>query len=76
MSHRPVPKLLLLRMCRRRSATRSEVVRYDADGWGTPSLAPRHPVSASVGVSRLVLERVRYCCKLDVGAFEGTETIS
>jgi hypothetical protein len=54
----------------------SESITFDAEAWGTPMLAPRHPVSASVGVGRLVLERVRYCCRPDVLAFEGTETIS
>jgi hypothetical protein len=54
----------------------SEAVMFDAEGWGTPMLEPRQAVSASVGVGRLVLERVRYCCKPDVLAFEGTETIS
>jgi hypothetical protein len=54
----------------------SESIAFDAEGWGTPMLDPRQPVSASVGVGRLVLERVRYCCKPDVLAFEGTETIS
>lgn len=54
----------------------SEAVTFDPAGWGTPLLEPRHPVSASVGVGRLVLERVRYCCRPDVLAFEGTETIT
>jgi hypothetical protein len=54
----------------------SEAVTFDAAGWGAPLLEPRHPVSASVGVGRLVLERVRYCCRPDVLAFEGTETVS
>ena len=54
----------------------SESVAFDAAGWGTPLLQPRHAVSASVGVGRLVLERVRYCCKPDVLAFEGTESVS
>jgi hypothetical protein len=53
----------------------SEAVTFDPAGWGTPLLEPRHPVSASVGVGRLVLERVRYCCRPDVLAFEGTEPI-
>ena len=54
----------------------SEVVTYDREGWGTPMLEPRHAVSASVGIGRLTLDRVRYCCKPDVLAFEGTETVS
>lgn len=54
----------------------SEAIAFDAEGWSTPLLEARHAVSASVGVGRLVLERVRYCCKPDVLAFEGTETIT
>jgi hypothetical protein len=54
----------------------SEAIAYDAAGWGTPMLDPRNAVSASVGVGRLMLDRVRYCCKPDVLAFEGTETVS
>jgi hypothetical protein len=54
----------------------SEAITFDPGGWGTPALEPRQPVSASVGVGRLVLEPVRYCCRPDVLAFEGTETVS
>ena len=49
--------------------------RFDPSAWGTPLLDPRHPVSASIGVGRATLPAVRYCCKPDTLAFDGTETV-
>ena len=56
---------------------RVRVVEATLDGpaWGAPLLSLRHAVSASVGVGRVVLQPVRYCCRPDVLAFEGTETV-
>ena len=48
---------------------------FDAAAWGQPLLRPTTPVSASIAVGRATLAPVRYCCRPDVLAFEGTETI-
>lgn len=48
---------------------------FDAGAWGNPLLDPWYPVSASVAVGRATLPPVRYCCRPDVLAFEGTETV-
>lgn len=56
---------------------RVRIVEGSLDGaaWGAPQLSLRHGVSASVGLGRAVLLPVRYCCRPDVLAFEGTETV-
>jgi hypothetical protein len=48
---------------------------FDATAWGSPRLDPWYPVSASVAVGRMTLPPVRFCCRPDVLAFEGTETV-
>jgi hypothetical protein len=49
--------------------------RFDAAAWGNPRIEPWYPVSASVAVGRMTLPPVRFCCRPDVLAFEGTETV-
>jgi hypothetical protein len=48
---------------------------FDAEAWGNELLDPWYPVSASVAVGTATLDPVRYVCKPDVLAFEGTETV-
>ena len=48
---------------------------FDAAAWGNALLDPWYPVSASIAVGRATLPPVRYCCRPDVLAFEGTETV-
>jgi hypothetical protein len=48
---------------------------FDADAWGSALLDPWYPVSASVAVGTATLPPVRYVCRPDVLAFEGTETV-
>ena len=60
--------------------TRAERARpmlehFDADAWGSPLLDARHAVSSSIAVGRLTLAPVRYCCRPDTLAFDGTETV-
>lgn len=54
---------------------RPTITAFDAASWGQPLLRPTTPVSASIAVGRATLEPVRYCCRPDVLAFEGTETV-
>ena len=54
---------------------RPSLTTFDAEAWGNRVLDPYYPVSASVAVGRATLPRVRYCCRPDVLAFVGTETV-
>ena len=50
------------------------LVTFDAAAWGDARVLPRHPVAASIVVADVTLPRLRYLCKPDVWAFDGTET--
>lgn len=55
---------------------RPRLVRFDGAALGVhPSVEPYHPVSASISIGTLTIERVRYVCKPDELAFTGTETV-
>ena len=60
---------------RRVERIRPRLDGFDAAAWGMADLAPRHPVSATIGVGTLSIPRLRFVSKPDVLAFEGTETI-
>ena len=49
--------------------------RFDGGAWGASGLVPQDPVAASFAVADVVLPRIRYVCRPDVSAFEGTETV-
>ncbi|MCU1376210.1 MAG: hypothetical protein JWO68_3496 [Actinomycetia bacterium] len=55
---------------------RPTLTAFDAAAWGNELLDPWYPVSASIAVGRATLPPVRYCCRPDVLAFEGTETVA
>jgi hypothetical protein len=46
---------------------------FDAGWWGEPGLAPAFPVVASVAVADVTLPPLRFVCRPDVAAQEGTE---
>ena len=48
---------------------------FDAAAWGDARIAPTHPVSASIVVADVTLPKLRYVCRPDVWAFEGTERV-
>jgi hypothetical protein len=55
---------------------RARVVEFDAGSWGNDLLDPYYVVTATVGRDRAItLPAVRFVCRADVSAFEGTETI-
>lgn len=54
---------------------RPRLDHFDPAPWGTAALAPRHPVSATVGVGTVSIPKVRFVSKPDVLAFEGTESV-
>ena len=60
---------------RRVERLRPRLDHFAADAWGAPGLAPRHPVTATIGVGTLSLPRLRFVSRPDVLAFEGTEIL-
>ena len=49
---------------------------FDAAAWGEPRLRLSHPVSASSAVADVAFKPVRFVCRADVWAFEGTEPLA
>jgi hypothetical protein len=54
---------------------RPRLAAFDAAAWGDARIAPAHPVSASIAVAEVTLPRLRYVCRPDVWAFDGTERV-
>ena len=48
---------------------------FDAASWGDDRLDPYFPVSASIAQADITLPALRFLCRPDVLAFEGTETV-
>lgn len=49
---------------------------FDAAAWGDPRLRLSHPVSSSAAVADVTVKPIRFVCRADVWAFEGTEPMS
>ncbi len=49
---------------------------FDAAAWGDARLQPVYPVSASLAVADITIPRIRFVCRPDVLAFDGTEAVS
>jgi hypothetical protein len=49
---------------------------FDALPWGEPRLRLSHPVSSSSAVADVTFRPVRFVCRPDVWAFDGTESVS
>jgi len=54
---------------------RPRVVSFDGTAWGEPRLQPVYPISASLAIAEVTLQRVRFSCRPDVLAFGGTEVV-
>ena len=65
--------------------TRHEVMRaerapldlevFDAAAWGEPRIVPSLPLPGVVGVANLRFDAIRFVCRPEVMAFEGTEAV-
>jgi hypothetical protein len=55
---------------------RPRLLGFDAAAWGHAALTPYYPVSASLGVGEIEIPPVRFVCRADVLAFEGTEAVA
>jgi len=54
---------------------RPSLAAFDAAAWGDARLAPAHPVSGTIAVADVTLPRLRYVCRPDMWAFDGTEAV-
>ena len=52
-----------------------EVTAFEGDAWGVEELDPWYPISASLTAGTMTLPRLRYLCRADVWAFDGTERV-
>lgn len=52
-----------------------ELDTFDPAAWGEARVVPVYPVSATIAVADIVMPRIRYLCKLDVTALQGTEKV-
>jgi hypothetical protein len=53
---------------------RPRAVAFEGVAWGDGRVQPVYPVSASLAVADVTFPRIRYVCRPDVLAFDGTET--
>jgi hypothetical protein len=51
------------------------IERFVPAAWGAETIEPVYPVSAAFAVADVTLPRLRYLCRPDVLAFEGTESV-
>ena len=49
---------------------------FEATAWDADGVHPTHPVSASFSIGGVTLPALRYVCRADVPAFEGSERVS
>jgi hypothetical protein len=51
------------------------IAAFDGEAWGVPDLEPAYPISASLTAGAMTLPPLRYLCRADVWAFDGTERV-
>jgi len=54
---------------------RPRVTAFDGAAWGDSRIQPVYPVSASLAAADFTIPRIRFVCRPDVLAFEGTEAV-
>jgi hypothetical protein len=54
---------------------RPQVLAFDGAAWGDARIHPVYPVSASLASADVTLPPIRFVCRPDVLAFEGTESV-
>ncbi|HSD11766.1 MAG TPA: acetoacetate decarboxylase family protein [Candidatus Binatia bacterium] len=55
---------------------RPRLASFDGAAWGDARIEPVYPVSASIALADVTIPRVRFVCRPDVLAFEGTESVA
>jgi hypothetical protein len=48
---------------------------FDGEAWGVADLHPAYPISASLTAGTMTLPQLRFLCRADVWAFDGTERV-
>jgi len=48
---------------------------FDAEAWGDERIEPSYPISAAFCLADVTLPKLRFVCRPDVMAFEGTEAV-
>lgn len=61
---------------RRAERGRLEIASFDAAAWGEPSIVPRWPLPGVVGRADVSIRPIRFVCRADVLAFQGTEGVA
>jgi hypothetical protein len=51
------------------------VESFDGEAWGAAELEPSYPISVSLTAGAMTLPRLRFLCRPDVWAFDGTERV-
>jgi hypothetical protein len=59
----------------RAERARPRCLALDGAGWGDARVVAGHPVSASIVLADVTLPKLRYVCRPDVWAFDGTERV-
>jgi hypothetical protein len=52
------------------------VEAFDAVAWGEPRVRLSHPASASSAIADVTFKPIRFVCRADVWAFDGTESLT
>jgi hypothetical protein len=55
---------------------RVEILHFDAAAWGAPTIRPSHPLPGVVGRADVSIRPLRFVCRPDVLAFEGTQSVA
>lgn len=55
---------------------RPRLLAFDGAAWGEARVHPVYPVSASLAVADITIPCIRFVCRPDVLAFDGTEAVS
>ena len=53
-----------------------QVATFDGARWGLAEIRPLYPVSASIAAAEITVPSIRFVCRPDVWAFEGTEQVA
>ena len=54
---------------------RLDLVHFDAAAWGEPAIRPTLALPGVVGRADLSIRPIRFVCRADILAFQGTESI-
>ncbi len=54
---------------------RLDLAHFDAAAWGEPAIRPSLALPGVVGRADLSIRPIRFVCRADILAFEGTESV-